>query len=324
MTLEVGVASAFLAQVLRISVPYALAATGGAFSERGGVINIALEGIILAGAFGTAAGALATGSPWLGLCLGVGAGVLIAGLHAAVTVGAKADQILSGLALNLLVLGGTRGLLRILYDSSSNSPRLEGFAPLGIVAHLSGNAAPPVGVPAGGVGAHVDGLLLLLGHPLFLLTVGGIVLAHLLLFGTGFGLSLRAAGDGPRALDGAGISVSRMRVAGVLLCGAFGGAAGAWLALEQHTFTDGMSGGRGYIALAAMIVGKWRPLAGAAVCLLFGAAETMQMRVSPEIFPTQFLQMLPYVVTILALAGWIGRSTAPARLGEPYDREEGR
>jgi simple sugar transport system permease protein len=320
----IGLATAFLAQVLRISVPYALAATGGAFSERGGVINIGLEGIILAGAFGTAAGALATGSPWLGVLFGVGAGIMIAGLHAAITVGAKADQILSGLALNLLVLGGTRGLLRLLFDSSSNSPRFEGFAPLAYVARLTGDAAVPGGAAASGPGAHFQGLLLLVGHPLFLLAIGGIILAQVLLFGTGFGLSLRAAGDGPRALDGAGISVSRVRAAGVLLSGAFGGAAGAWLALEQHMFTDGMSGGRGYIALAAMIVGKWRPLAGATACLLFGAAEALQMRVPSGVIPTQFLQMLPYVVTILALAGWIGRSTAPARLGEPYDREEGR
>ncbi len=320
----IGVVTAFVAQVLRISVPYALTATGGAFSERGGVINIALEGIILAGAFGTAAGALGTGSPWLGVLLGVGAGTLVAGLHALICVAAKADQILSGLALNLLVLGGTRGLLRLLYDSSSNSPRFEGIAPLPFVAQLGGEAAVPGGAGATGLGAHVEGLLLLVGHPLFLLSVGAILLAQVLLFGTGFGLSLRAAGDGPRALDGAGISVSRIRSAGVVLSGALGGAAGAWLALEQHMFTDGMSGGRGYIALAAMIVGKWRPLAGATACLLFGAAEALQMRVPSGVIPTQFLQMTPYVVTILALAGWIGRSTAPARLGEPYDREEGR
>jgi len=118
--------------------------------------------------------------------------------------------------------------------------------------------------------------------------------------------------------------VAGMRWAGVLLSGAFGGLAGAWLALEQHNFTDGMSGGRGYIALAAMIVGKWRPAAGAFACLLFGAAETLQMRVPASVLPTQFLQMLPYVVTLIALAGWIGRSAPPQALGEPYDREGGR
>jgi general nucleoside transport system permease protein len=297
----------FVAQVLRISVPYALAAAGGAFSERGGVINIALEGMLLAGAFGAVAGTLCTGLPWLGIIFGVAAGVLLAALHALVTIGGRADQILSGLALNLLALGGTRSLLRILYHSASNSPRIEGMAnlPLPWLQQLG-----PMGD--------------LLGQPLFLLAVFLLILAHGLLFGTGFGLSLRAAGDGPQACDGAGISVTLMRSWGVLLSGAFGGLAGAWLATQQHNFTDGMSGGRGYIALAAMIVGKWRPLGAALACLLFGAAETLQMRVPSTRLPTQFLQMLPYVVTLLALAGWIGRSTPPLALGEPYDREESR
>ena len=110
----------------------------------------------------------------------------------------------------------------------------------------------------------------------------------------------------------------------VIASGALAGLGGAWLALEQHTFTDGMSSGRGYIALAAMIVGKWRPSAGAAACLLFGAAEALQMRVPSTVIPTQFLQMLPYLITLIALAGWIGRSNAPAALGEPYEREGSR
>jgi simple sugar transport system permease protein len=299
--------ASFLAQVLRISVPYALAAAGGAFSERSGVINIALEGMLLSGAFGAAAGTLAFGNPWLGVLLGVAAGTILAALHAAVTVGAKADQILSGLAINLLAFGGTRGLLKVLYGSSSNSPRFETIPSL----HLPW--------PAG-----FESLAQLVGQPLFLLAIVILVLAQALLFGTGFGLALRAAGDGPRALDGAGLSVGRMRTAGVLLSGALGGLAGAWLALEQHNFTDGMSGGRGYIALAAMIVGKWRPAAGAFACLLFGAAEALQMRVPASVLPTQFLQMLPYVVTLIALVGWIGRSVAPSALGQPYDREESR
>jgi ABC-type uncharacterized transport system permease subunit len=296
---------AFVAQVFRISVPYALAATGGAMSERGGVVNIALEGILLAGAFGAAAGTLATGLPWMGVLIGVASGVLLAGIHALVTVGARADQILSGLALNLLALGGTRALLKIFYHSASNSPRIDAIATL-----------PIPGLER--LGPIAD----LLGQPLFLLAVVMILLAQSLLFGTGFGLSLRSAGDGPRALDGAGISVSWMRAWGVLLSGVFGGLAGSWLALEQHNFTDGMSGGRGYIALAAMIVGKWRPWGAALACLLFGAAEALQMHISSSVLPTQFLQMLPYVVTLIALAGWIGRSTAPLALSEPYDREE--
>ncbi len=296
---------AFIAQVFRISVPYGLAAAGGALSERGGVVNIGLEGIMLSGAFGAAAGTIATGNPWIGVIAGVAVGLAVAGIHALVTVGAKADQILSGLALNLLALGATRGLLRILFKSASNSPRIDSI--------------PVIQLPwIQKLGPAAD----LVGQPLFLIAIAAIVLAQLLLFGTGFGLSLRAAGDGPRALDGAGISVSWTRAVGVLLSGALGGLAGAWLALEQHSFTDAMSGGRGYIALAAMIVGKWRPTAGALACLLFGTAEALQMRIPTTVLPTQFLQMLPYAVTILALAGWIGRSTPPAALGDAYERED--
>ena len=291
-----------VAQVLRISVPYALAATGGALSERGGVINIALEGILLTGAFGAAAITIATGEPWLGVLGGMLAGAVLAALHGLVTVWGRADQILSGLALNLLALGATRGALKLLYESASNSGRFPS-------------------VP--GWGRSQGPLVSLLGQPLFLLSVLSIVLAHLLLFRTRFGLALRAAGDGPRALDGTGLSVNLHRFGGVLLSGLFGGLAGTWLVMEQHSFTDGMSNGRGYIALAAMIVGKWRPFGAGLACLLFGAAETLQIRVDSEAIPTQLLQALPYLVTLVVLAGWIGRAHPPLHLGEPYERERG-
>ncbi len=294
---------AFLAQVLRISVPYVLAALGGTFSERGGVINIALEGILLGGAFGAAVITLATGSAWVGVLGGMAVGMLLAALHGVITIWGRADQILSGLAINMLALGATRGGLKVLYGSASNSPRFEGVSSV-----FEGRAA----------------FLQLLGHPLFWMAAGLVILAYLLLFRSGFGLALRAAGDGPRALDGAGLSVDGYRFAGVLLSGALGGLAGTWLVTEQHSFTDGMSNGRGYIALAAMIVGKWHPYKVALACLLFGAAETLQIRVSAEWIPTQFLQMLPYLVTLVVLAGWIGRAHPPRHLGEPYDRSGAR
>ena len=294
---------AFLAQVLRISVPYGLTAVGGAFSERSGVINIALEGILLAGAFGAVAGTLLTGSPVAGVLFGILSGCALAAIHALVTVYGKADQILSGLALNLLALGGTRALLKTLFASSSNSPRIEGIEPFI-------DARGPFGAILG-----------LLTHPLFLLGIVLVAVGHRLLFRSAFGLRLRAAGDGPRALDATGRSVALHRVAGVVISGLFGGLGGTWLAMEQHSFTDGMSNGRGYIALAAMIVGKWRPAGAALACLLFGAAEALQIRISADWIPTQFLQMLPYLVTLVVLAGWIGRSHPPRLLGEPYERE---
>ncbi len=295
-----------IAQTLRISVPYALASCGGVLSERGGVVNIALEGILLNGAFCAVVGTIFTGSPYAGILCAMFGGLLTAALHALVTVTGKADQIVSGLAINILSFGLTRGGLRVLFHSASNSPRIE--AP----------ATPWTEMEAGVVGP----LVRVLGNPLFLLTVALILASLWLLFRSGLGLALRTAGEHPEAAHSAGFSVARLRWLGVLASGLLGGLGGAWLAFEQHSFTDQMSGGRGYIALAAMIVGKWHPLGAAAACLLFGAAETAQIRLQGSGAPTQLLQMLPFALTILVLVVWIGRSVAPAAVGRPYDPEQ--
>jgi simple sugar transport system permease protein len=292
-----------VAQILRIAVPYGLVAAGGCLGERSGVINIALEGILLNGAFGAAVGTIATGSAFVGTLCGVGAAALTALLHAWVTVIGRADQIVSGLAVNIASFGATRALLKTLYQSASNSPRilehplspLPGFDRLG---------------PLGEV----------LGQPLFLAGVLVVAASHRLLLRSGLGVMVRAAGEKPSALDAGGESVARVRVAAVTVGGAIAGLGGAWLAFQQNSFTDGMSGGRGYIALAAMIAGKWRPLGAAAACLLFAAAETLQIRVSGHGVPTQFLQMIPYIAALIVLAGWVGRAVAPASLGRPYRR----
>lgn len=292
----------FAAAALRISVPYALAAMGASLSERGGVICIALEGLMLNGAFAYVVGAHATGDPWIGLASAVGAGVLTAALHALVTIRFRADQITSGLGLNLLAAGLTRFLLQRWFDSSSNSPRVVGLpdVPLGALLDLPG------------VGR-------LLGAPMVLLTALLVPTVAWLLFRTVFGLRLRAAGEHPEALAASGLSVPRLRWAGVLACGALSALGGAWLASEQHSFTDGMTGGRGYIALAAMIVGKWHPVGAVAACLLFGAAEAAQIALQGSGFPSEALQALPYAVTLLALAGFIGRARAPRALGRPFE-----
>jgi simple sugar transport system permease protein len=166
------------------------------------------------------------------------------------------------------------------------------------------------------------GLGPVLGTPLVIAAIALVLFGQWLLFRTVFGLRLRTMGERPEAGATLGLSVSGYRVAGVLLSGALAALAGAWLASEQHSFTDGMSGGRGYIALAAMIVGKWTPLGAAAACLLFGAAEALQIGLQGSAFPNELLQMLPYAVTILVLAGFIGRATAPRAVGTPYDPEE--
>ena len=295
----------FVAAALRISVPYALSAVGAAFSERGGVINIALEGIMLNGALAYTLAAYATGNPWAGLAAAVLAGVLTAALHAVVTVGFKADQITSGLGINLLAAGLTRFVLLQVFHSSSNSPRVVGLPEW----DLFGLARIPALGPT-------------LGPPLLLIAAALILGSQWLVFRSVFGLRLRSIGERPEAGASLGLSVPLYRTLGVLLSGALAGLAGAWLASEQHCFTDNMTGGRGYIAIAAMIVGKWSPLGAAAACLLFGAAEAFQIALQGSGFPSEPLQMLPYLVTMLALAGFIGRAVPPRAIGVPYDPEK--
>jgi simple sugar transport system permease protein len=295
----------FVAAALRISVPYTLAALGSTFSERGGVINIALEGIMLNGALAYVLGAHWSGSPWIGIGAAVAAGVLTGLVHAIVTVHFRADQITSGLGINLLAAGLTKFVLTQVFDSSSNSSRVVGLPDW----DLFGLARLPA-------------LGTVLATPLVLITLALALLGQALLFRSVFGLRLRSIGERPQAAATLGLSVARYRYAGVLISGAFAGLAGAWLASEQHSFTDGMTNGRGYIAIAAMIVGKWSPLGAAASCLLFGAAEALQITLQGSGFPSELLQMLPYLVTMLALAGFIGRAIPPRALGTPYDAEK--
>jgi len=294
----------FVAATLRISVPYALAAVGASFSERGGVINIGLEGIMLNGALGYVLAAYASGNPWLGLLAALGAGFATAALHALVAVTLRADQITSGIGINLLAAGLTRFVLRQVFHSSSNSPRVVGLPDWNLA----------------NVGA-IPGIGPVLATPLVPLTIALVIVAQWVMFRSVFGLRLRSVGERPEAPAALGISVPRARWRGVLISGLFAGLAGAWLASEQHCFTDGMTGGRGYIAIAAMIVGQWTPVGAAAACVLFGAAEALQITLQGSASPSELLQMLPYLVTMLALAGFIGRAVAPRAIGEPYDPE---
>ena len=294
----------FVAATLRITVPYALAAAGASLGERGGVVCLGLEGIMLNSALAYVLGAWYLHDPWLALLCALLAGMATAGLHVLVTVAFRADQITSGIGINLLAAGLTRFVLVTVFHSSSNSPRVPGLPELSL--------GPVSDIPALGP---------LLETPLVLLTLVLVPAAAWLVFRTPFGLRLRATGELPAASAALGLSVGRLRASGVLLCGAFAGLAGAWLASEQHCFTDGMTGGRGYIAIAAMIVGKWHPAGAAAACLLFGATEAAQIALQGSGFPSALLQALPYAVTMLALAGFIGRATPPRALGTPYDPE---
>ncbi len=295
----------FLAAALRISVPYSLATLGATFSERGGVVNIGIEGMMLNGALGYVLGAWWSGSPWIGVAAAVLAGLLTAAIHVLVTVRFGADQITSGLGINLLAAGLTKFTLTQVFHSSSNSARVVG---------LEGWSVPVLNrVPVLGP---------VLASPLVLIAIGLVFASQWVLFRSVFGLRLRSIGERPEAAAALGLPVRLHRAAGVLVSGAFAGLAGAWLASEQHSFTDGMTGGRGYIAIAAMIVGKWSPFGAAMACLLFGAAESLQITLQGSGFPNELLQMLPYLVTMLALAGFIGRARPPHAVGVPYDPEK--
>jgi ABC-type uncharacterized transport system permease subunit len=291
---------AFLLQTLRISVPYALPALGGTFSERGGVVNIALEGILLVSAFATTLGAYLSNDPLVGIACGVVAGLLTALLHGVITIRFKADQIVSGIAINLLAVGVTKFSCQLIFNSSSNSARIVGLEGIGCLPDIP-----------------------FLSNPFIPATLLILIASHYALFKTRFGLRLRAVGEHPEAADTLGINVSRMRYMGVLLGGALTGLGGAWLAIDQHSFTDGMSAGRGFIALAAMIIGKWTPLGAVGACVLFGFAESLSIQLQSSMHAVQFIQMIPYAVTMVVLAGFIGRAAPPAADGVPYEKEAG-
>lgn len=307
---------ALLSQAIRISVPYILATLGGTISELGGVVNIALEGLILTGSFCAVLGTYYSGSAWVGLLSAVIGGALVSLIHGIVSIRYRANQIISGLAINILAIGLTKFFLKVIFHSSSNSSRVTGLP--------SWNwGGQSLAEPCGGLSS-IPILGEILSHPLILLTVVLILTAHILVYRTPFGLRLRAVGEHPACADTLGIKVYGMRYMGVILSGILASLGGAWLAFDQHQFTDGMSGGRGYIALAAMIFGKWSPFGATLAALLFGIAEAVQIQLQTAGIkvPTQFIQMIPYLLTIIVLAGAIGRARPPSADGIPYPQEE--
>ena len=237
--------------------------------------------------------AVATGNPYLAVLGAAGGGALLGLVHALAGVVLRGDQIVSGIALNLLVLGATQFLMEILYGSSANSPAVAGMPEL-----------PGLGLP-----------------PLVVLALVAVPAVHVVLEHTRFGLRLRAAGEYPEAAESEGIAVVPVRIAAVTLAGALAGIGGAYLALEASQFVKNMAAGRGYLALAAVIFGKWKPVPAAAACLFFGVTEALQIRLQGRGLPTQFVQMIPYLLTMVALAGLVGRSRPPSALGVPLARD---
>jgi general nucleoside transport system permease protein len=295
----------YLAASLRLAVPLAFAALGGLYSERSGVLNIALEGMLLTGAFASAATTFYSNSVWLGVLAAIIAGGLVGLLLALLSVSWRVNQLVSGLAINLVAAGLTSFLARLIF-SGSGAQKLPGIEAIAI----PGLANIPI-----------IGSLLFAQNILVYFLVFLIIFTNYLLFYTHPGLTLRAVGEYPRAADTAGVSVRVVRYFSVILSGCLAGLGGAYLALVQvKFFAEGMSAGKGFIAIAALIFGKWHPIGTALACLLFGATEALQLRIQAlgVNIPYQFLVMLPYAIALFALVGLAGKSSPPAALGLPY------
>jgi simple sugar transport system permease protein len=299
-----------IASTIRLSTPLILAALGGLFSERSGVINIALEGMMLAGAFTAATVTVYSQNPWIGLLAAMIAGLMVAALHAMATINYRADQVVSGTAINVLFLGVPALLSGALFDSTGATPQLPRDQTLPDVAIFDPQNSPVL--------ASIFNQKPLVYFAFILAAVAAYVI-----YRTRFGLRLRAVGENPEAADTAGVSVNRMRYAGVLISGALAALGGAYLSIGQNSlFTRNMTAGRGFIALAALIFGRWDPVGALLACLFFGLAEAVAIRMQGTVnIPNQFIQMIPYVLTIVVLAGLIRRATPPKALGVAYAKE---
>jgi simple sugar transport system permease protein len=292
---------------LQEAVLLLLPALGGVISERSGVVNIAMEGMMLAGAFAAVVSDLAWHNPWLAALVAILAGGLMALIHAVISIRFRADQIISGIAINIFAAGMTTFLLDRIYG-------VEG------IGHVPPNALlPTLNIPG------LDqipflGLALFQQNIVVYVAIIVLILSNVVLFRTRLGLRIRAVGEHPQAADTAGINVYALRYGAVITSGLLSGLAGAFLSIGiVNTFVANMTGGRGYIALAAMIFGKWTPYGAAIACLIFGLGTAIYDSNSTLHFSPYLLNMLPYVLTLAVLAGLVGKSVPPAADGIPYD-----
>jgi len=282
----------FLVKGLEISAPIAFAALGAVFSERSGVVNIALEGIMIVTSFTIVWASIALNSVWMGLFFAVIAGMLIALIHAVVSVTFKVDQIVSGVAINIFSFGLARFLSQKVFGQETQTPTNPYLFPkfLGI-------------------------------NSMAFLLIPIAIIAWFVLYRTVFGLRLRTVGENPEAGDTLGLNVYSLRYAGVIISGAMCGFSAATLFPSQ--WISGMTAGRGYIALAAMIFGRWDPIGAILASLLFGYADTFRIMFETKIpIPSQFVQMFPYILAVVVLAGMVGKARAPAADGKPYEKGE--
>ncbi|MDG1236596.1 MAG: ABC transporter permease [Amylibacter sp.] len=305
---------------LRIATPLMLCAMAGIFSERSGIVDISLEGKLLSGAFVAATIAALTGNAWLGLGCAMLAGITMSLIHGFACITHKGDQVVSGVAINILASGLTIVLGIALFQRGGQTPSLpkeDRFTPIQWWGVELVDSVPILGAIY---------RQLISGHNLLVyIALLAVPLTAFVLYKTRFGLRLRAVGEIPKAVDSAGISVTWLRYRALIIGGALCGVAGAYLSIGQGgNFVKEMSAGKGYIALAAVVFGNWRPLTAFLACLMFGFLEASTARIEGIEFwvigeiPSQLLQAIPYILTVLLLAGFIGKPKPPAAIGQPY------
>lgn len=296
-----------LSSSLRIAIPIAFAALGAAFCERAGIVNIGLEGMMLAGAFAGALGSYMTGNAYVGLLFAIIAGGIFGLIHAVLTIQLKTDHIISGLGINLLSLGLTTVLLQVVWDNRGKSDMVQGLGTISI----PGLSNIPI----------IGPLLFQEVSILFYALIVFVIVGWIIMYKTVFGLRVRVIGENPQVADTLGVNVYRTQYICVIACGMLAGIGGAYLSIgEINMFGRDMVAGRGYIALAATIFGGWNPLGILGSSAFFGFATSMQIRLQNIEIPVQFVQMLPYVVTILVLIFFRKRSRGPAAAGKHFRR----
>jgi len=312
-----------LASTLRLATPLLLACLAGLYSERSGIFDIGLEGKMLMAAMASGAIAAMTGSAWIGLAAGIGASLLLAAIHGVASITFRGNQLISGVALNFVASGATVLIAQALFQQGGRTPPLNGaarFEPLALPFVDTLQGVPVLGPFYAQV---------LSGHSILVyLALAAVPASWWLLYRTRFGLRLRAVGENPESVDTAGVSVIRLRYSAVALTGVLCGVAGAYMATAlQAGFGREMTAGRGYIALAALIFAKWRPWSALWATLLFGFLQALALR--PDVIegtlhmkiPVSFLDALPYILTVIVLAGFVGRAIPPRAGGEPYVKE---
>ncbi|MBP0577809.1 ABC transporter permease [Labrys sp. LIt4] len=311
------------AAAIRISTPYLLCALAGLYSERSGIVDIGLEGKMLVGAFAAAVTAATYGSAWLGLMAAIIVSIGFALLHGIASIRYRGNQIVSGVAINILALGLTAFIGNAWYGEGGRTPSLSGdgrFQPIALPGAEAIKGVPVIGE------LYAD---VLSGHSVLVYFAFICVpVTAWVLYKTRFGLRLRAVGENPQAVDTAGISVAWLRYRAVLICGLLTGIAGAYLSTaDSAAFVSNMTGGRGYMGLAALIFAKWRPWPALGACLLFGLLDAISIRmgsgfvVGGIVVPSELISALPFILTVLMLAGFVGAATPPKAAGIPYLKE---